>query len=100
MNFREAGISVKNGKAYNSFYSCPQCGNKLDVMIPPGGKIVEAAPTLNKPSSPNWDEIAVGKCASTYIEAWITKHGIITNVDDEVIQEAFDLARKVVYWNK
>ena len=80
MKFVAAGVSQKTGKPYGAFYSCPNCKQTIsagggDGGVQPIADVLKqrVGDKLNSPIAPqpDWDAIAIGKCASTYIEALI-----------------------------
>jgi hypothetical protein len=108
MKFVAAGVSQKTGKPYTAFYACPSCKQTIsagqsDGQVQSVGEVLskrgQPAP-VSATQTPDWDAIAVGKCASTYIEALITSGTKPRDITADDLVACFRIAKEVVHWGR
>jgi hypothetical protein len=103
MDFRPGGIARKTGNPYTPFYSCQSCGQTVDASNGPKESTIKTSPAKLEPTvrqSPDWDEIAVGKVASNFIQAMIASGYDPGKIQHGHVEDCFMLARQVVYFGK
>jgi hypothetical protein len=103
----QAGVSKTTGKAYDAFWVCDTKGCKGPHI--PGGTFNQAVIPQSKITAPrasgertqssgetDWDSIAVGKCQTAFLSAYIQSG---KSMSDAMLQvtAARRLAEKVVY---